>query len=98
MSSDTDPIASEQKALPPRRPVETILGKDIFLPRIANPKILRDRSGTLYVRYPDGSMRRATPKGALQRFAKKPYHPRTIIRDYAAAMRAQKYLGGKEAA
>ena len=98
MSSDTDPTEPVQKTPAPARPVETILGKDILLPRITNPKVLRDRSGTLYVKYPDGSMRRATPKGALQRFGKKPYHPRTIIRDYAAVLRAQKYLGGKEAA
>ena len=81
----------------PARPVQTILGKDILLPRIKNPKIIRDRAGTLYVKYPDGSMRRITPKGDLQRFTKRPYHPRTIIRDFAAAMRGQ-YLAKKEAA
>lgn len=98
MSSDTDPTEPVQKTQAPARPVETILGKDILLPRIANPRIFRDRSGTCYVKYPDGSMRRATPKGLLQRFGKKPYHPRTIIRDFAAAMRGQKYLAGKETA
>lgn len=101
MSSDTDPTASEQKALPPRRPVETILGKDIFLPLDREPEdpagpvghALREVSRRQYAQ---GHSERRSPALCEEAVSPAHDHPRLCSRDACSKVSRRKGGGMNE--
>jgi hypothetical protein len=80
----------EKVELPERRSDRvTIEGKEILLPKLSDPQLTRDSRGALYVKHPDGSMRRATPKRSkLSKIKTK----RGMIREMAALEHYVRYV------